>query len=187
VRSLLPCADLAGAVLIAGGCGDRSAGIVPPDGPRTDAPVDAGPDIVGDFWPDADVVPGDLGADLVRDAGVDGTADSGSLDLGSDLVSDAASDPAFDSAADVGVADGASDGGCAPLADDPNAIGDNCESPPGQPDPTACPAGYECIPFAGFVGTFTCEIRCAQTCECPPPSTCGQRCDKVGCIDACVP
>jgi hypothetical protein len=183
------------ALLIAVGCGDESVRNVPGDGASADPPVDAGRDGARDAGPGPDAVPDDLGADFSPDAaadaggdaGADAAADSGSFDLGPDFVPDAAWDLASDSAADTGSTDGAGDGGCAPLAADPGAIGDNCEGPPGQPDPTACPAGYECIPFAGFVGTFTCEIRCAQTCECPPPSTCGQRCDKVGCIDACVP
>jgi hypothetical protein len=189
VPGVLPCAGLA--LLIAAGCGDESVRNAPGDGASADPPIDAGRDSARDAGPGPDAVPDDLVADLApdagADAGADATADSASFDLGPDFVSDAPSEPASDSAADTGVADGAGDGGCAPLADDPNAIGDNCEGPPGQPDPTACPAGYECIPFAGFVATFTCEIRCARTCECPPPSTCGQRCDKVGCIDACVP
>ena len=88
---------------------------------------------------------------------------------------------------------GPSDGGpgdfdataCAPRAATAEAIDRTCESPPSTPDPSACPAGYECTPFAGVRLGYNCEIPCAHDCQCPQNSTCGMRCDKAGCIPVC--
>lgn len=69
---------------------------------------------------------------------------------------------------------GTTDGGCAPITEDPAAIGTDCQAA------ADCPDGYTCQPFEGFAFQMTCQVLCEQTCQCPMGLTCNETVDKTG-------
>jgi hypothetical protein len=56
--------------------------------------------------------------------------------------------------------------------EDPSEIGNACQNGMG------CGPGYTCQPFNGFVLQETCQILCADPCECPDNHACVPVMDK---------
>jgi hypothetical protein len=136
------------------GDGDGDAGDGDGDGGDGDGDAGDGDGDAGDGDGDAGDGDGDAG-DGDGDGG-DGDGDGGDGD------------------GDGGDGDGDGDGdACEPLTDDPSAIGVPCGN-----GLMLCPPEYTCQPFAGIVLQESCQILCAQDCECPDGYTCEEVADK---------
>jgi hypothetical protein len=69
-------------------------------------------------------------------------------------------------------AGGAGGSGCMPKVTDSSNIDAVCDKD------EDCLTGYVCQEFIGFMVTHTCQILCAETCECPTGTSCIETSDK---------
>jgi hypothetical protein len=103
---------------------------------------------------DGDTGDGDTGDGDTGDGGDgDGDGDTGDGDGDGDTG---------DGDGDTGDGDGDQ---CMPFTDDPSEIHNDCRF-------DMCGPGYTCKGFNGFLFTLTCQILCAEDCECPDGLTC---------------
>ena len=105
-------------------------------------------------------------------------SDDGSTSNGTESTDSGDGDPGDGDPGDGDPGDGDPTGDgdgdpCSPITDDASAIGQDCMN--GQ----ACPMGYTCQPFIGFVLEERCQILCNEDCDCPQGTNCEMVQDKA--------
>lgn len=110
----------------------------------------------------------------VTDAGVDVGADLATTDVPATDVP-AADVPVTDVPASDVPRDVVASDACMPITDDASGQGTSCRD-----GATSCPAGYTCQALSGIVVSYSCQILCRETCECPTGQECLEMRDKAG-------